>query len=669
MVKFQLTSKRKEILQSLEIKDPFLICRYYPYRYNHYSLEPLSFALHNQKVTIQGKIVDIVVEHYRPKKCKTTLTIKYLDDIVTVLLFNRFAWSRILKKDMHLVVQGKYNAFKNEIAASKFYVGSLDDGDKYEPVYHLPSNVKSQTFINFVKGMYDYFKTTDKMANQIPDYFLKKYRLISLKESLYNIHFPKNEEVLHQANRHLKYEEFLNFCTMVALKRKLFANVNKKINKYYDTDLLKKVINSLPFKLSDDQNQVLKEILNDLQSNVSMNRLLQGDVGSGKTIISLLTMVANYSCNYQSALMVPTDILARQHYKDFVTILSPFDIPVYLLVSEIKAKEKENVIQKLNENKPCMVIGTHAIIQENITFSNLGLAIIDEQHRFGVKQRLMLKQKGNNLDILYMSATPIPRTLASTYYLDMDVSTIQHYPNIERKVETKYVQKNTILSIKKYIDEYLNNDKDAKVYVVCPAIDSSNLDMKNVTNIYKETVNCFPDIECLFLHGKLKTAEKNDIMNRFAYGNARILVTTTVIEVGINVKEANMLVILNAERFGLAQIHQLRGRIGRYGKTGYCYLCCDNDDEDIKERLNFLTTHSDGFEISEYDLKRRGPGEMLGLKQSGLPEFSIANLVDDYNILKTASADANYILNHATDFKDYLTKINILLTQEQKYID
>lgn len=669
MESLRLTPKRKEILQLLSIENPLKLLRYYPYRYEHYVLQPLSFALHNQKVTIQGTISSIKVDHYAAKKCKTVLQIEYLNETVTVLLFNRFAWSKILKKDMHLVIHGKYNAFKNEIMASTFYVGYLHQTEKYEAVYRLPSNVKNQTFSRFMETTYQYYQKNNQLKNQIPEYFLKKYRLISLQESLYYIHFPSNADVLHQANRHLKYEEFLNFCTMAALKRKILSNINQKESKKMDLHFVKCVIENLPFQLSKDQEIVLKEILDDMQSTTSMNRLLQGDVGSGKTIIALLAMVANYSAHFQSALMVPTDILARQHYQDFLQILKPFHLPIYLLVSEMPKKQKEEIIEKLNDLHPCLVIGTHALIQENITFSNLGIAVIDEQHRFGVKQRIALKEKGKNLDLLYMSATPIPRTLASTYYLDMDVSTIQHYPKIERKVNTVYLQSNSILSVKKYVDQYFEFDKEGKVYVICPAIENNRLDMENVENIYQKIQKCFPNEQCLYLHGKLKNDDKNEIMNRFCTGNAKILVTTTVIEVGINVKQANFMIILNAERFGLAQIHQLRGRIGRYGKTGYCYLCSDSEDEDVIERLNFLTNHSDGFKISEYDLKRRGPGEMLGLKQSGLPNFTIANLIDDYAILQAASNDARYILSHSDEFKHYLANIELFLKNDPKYIE
>ncbi len=669
MKNLKLTPKRKEILESLNIDNPLNLLRYYPYRYDCLSLQPLSMDLHEKKVTIQGIICsEVKVFQFYGKKCRTTFKVNFLNEEISVLLFNRFGWSKILKKGNHVVVSGKYNAFKNEIVASSFFVGKLDEKEKWIPIYSLPATIKTQTFQNFIQSIVDYYAEDDKIQNIIPDQFIKKYRLISLKESLNFIHFPKTAEQLRQANRHLKYEELLNFCSLGVLKRQLLLQNGIKNKPKFDMAFLKKVVYSLPFQLSEDQKIVLKEILDDLNRNYCMSRLLQGDVGSGKTIVALLALVANFTTNYQGALMVPTDILARQHYQEFQKILKDFPIDIYLLVSNMSKKEKEMVISLLKENEHCIVIGTHSLIQEQIQFKKLGMAVIDEQHRFGVKQRLLLKEKGGQMDVLYMSATPIPRTLASTLYMDMDVSTIACFPHSGRKVITQFLRSNQIKIIKSKIEEYMKHT-NGKVYVVCPTIENSSLDLENVVSIYEKLKKEFKDESCLLLHGKLKSEEKNKVMEEFNQGTCKILVSTTVIEVGINVKNANMMIILNAERFGLAQIHQLRGRIGRDGNVGYCYLCSDQEEEDVIERLEFLSKNDDGFKISEYDLQRRGAGDLLGLRQSGETPFMIANLIDDYAILKAAAQDARFIMNNQEQFKTYYNYIMDCLNHSQKYVD
>lgn len=667
MKKLNLTQKRKEILQSLNINSPFNLLRYYPYKYEHLELAKLSMKLHDKKITIQGSIFGKVkVDYFSKNKCRVMLEIIYNDDLVKIIMFNRFGWSKVLTEGMHLVVTGKYNAFKNEIVASSFFVGKMEESEKYVPTYSLPSNVKEQTFEKFMQACYESFE--DEIYDIIPEYFINKYRLTSLKNSLKWIHFPENGEQLHQANRYLKYEEFLAFCTMGAIKRRSFHENSNKSHKDIRYDKLNEIIKSLPFKLSDDQFMVLKEILKDINSDYCMNRLLQGDVGSGKTIVALLALVANSFAYYQGALMVPTDILAKQHFNEFKKNLKNFNINIYLLVSDMDKKEKDYTIEQIRNNLNCIVIGTHSLIQENIIFRKLGLAVIDEQHRFGVKQRLSLKEKGSMIDVLYMSATPIPRTLASTLYLDMDVSTISHFPHSGRKINTKFIRSNDIKIIKKDIVSYLS-DSHNKLYIVCPSIDDSALDISNVLHIHEQIKKEFPQYESLCLHGKLKNDEKADIMEKFANGTASILISTTVIEVGINVKNADMMIIMNSERFGLAQIHQLRGRIGRYGNVGYCYLLTDNQDEDVIERLTFISNNDDGFKISEFDLKRRGPGDMLGLKQSGISPFTIANLIDDYVVLQAASRDANYMISNSEKFSYYLNIIKRKIEESQKYID
>ena len=572
MINTKLTPKRKEIVQTMNFDSLFSVLRYYPYRYDYFKHTTPSFSLHDKKITFEGKISsNIKIERITKGRMKTSFTITSKEHTVKVVMFNKFASSKIFSINSNIVVSGKYNSFNNEITVSAFFLGSLNGNEKYNSIYSLPNNIKDHTYRQFVMYIYNEALKRNILTDIIPNEFIEKYKLTSLKKALYDIHFPSNSEDLKQANRYLKYEEFLTFCIMGALKRRLYSLSSGVKHKNIDLIYVNHFIKSLPFKLTDDQYNVVKEILKDLSSLNVMSRLLQGDVGSGKTIVSLIALIANYTSNHQGALMAPTDILARQHYESFKNFLkNNNDIKIALLVSDMTNKEKNETLLNIENGKVDIIIGTHALIQEHVKYKKLGLAIIDEQHRFGVKQRLTLKEKGNQVDVLYMSATPIPRTLASTIYMDMDVSTIECYPYSQRKINTYYINENSIKKVKDFIESYLKTNQ--KIYVVCPSIEESSLDISNVNEIYESFKNNFKDHNVGLLHGKLSTEQKNDVMEKFDNGNYQILISTTVIEVGINVIGANMIIIYNAERFGLAQIHQLRGRIARDGKEGYCYL-------------------------------------------------------------------------------------------------
>lgn len=668
MNKFNLTQKRKEIMECMQYHSLFDVLRNYPYRYERFISEPLDMTKHKQKITIEGIITGgIKVDTFGYKKTRTSFFIKYQQDFIKIILFQRFSWSKVLKDGQNVVVTGKLNYYKKEIVASKFFAGSLDNQEQFISVYSLPITIKDRTYRSFVAAAYSYLHSQHDLKDLIPDEFRNKYHLLSLDEALKQIHMPENDAQLFQAQRYLKYEELLNFCVMGGIRKEIFSKGNEELKKNLNYSLISDVMKSLPFRLSKDQLSAFNEIIADMQSNKIMSRLLQGDVGSGKTIVGLLSLVANYSASFQGVLMAPTDILAKQHYQDFMIFLKDYPIRIALFVRDMKAIEKKEILQNIENGKVDIVIGTHALIQENVNFYNLGLAVIDEQHRFGVKQRIALKEKGKKVDALYMSATPIPRTLASTIYMDMDVSTIQTFFHDGRKVITKYIPESNYQSIKNEMEKYLQEKK--KIYIVCAAVNESPMDLKNVENIYQEVQKDFPQVRVGFVHGKLKANEKQDIMQQFAQNEISILVSTTVIEVGINIKDANMMLILNAERFGLAQLHQLRGRIGRDGNIGYCYLLSDNLSEDVVERLQFLSSTDDGFKISEYDLLRRGPGDMLGVNQSGAESFKIANLLNDFNIVTTANKDAKYILQHRYLYKDYLHQIYQVMEKEQKLVD
>lgn len=668
MLELKLTPKRKEIVELMQFNSIFDVLTYFPYRYEHYKVEKLSYSMHNKKITFDGKIIGKVkIDRISGSRMKTTFKLSNLDNEINVVMFNRFANTKFLYEGANLVVSGKYNAFINEISVSSFFIGSLEGKEKFTPIYSLPSSVKDSTYRSFVKTVYDYAKEKRFLIGHIPNDFIDKYKLIPYEKAIEYIHNPETEYQLHQANRHLKYEEFLTFCVMSSLKRKMYSSFYKTSKKEVDIKYVKEFIYSLPFKLTNDQKNVIKDILNDISSDYTMSRLLQGDVGSGKTIVSIIALIANYTTSFQGALMAPTDILARQHYKEITSLLKYSSIKIALLVSDMKVQEKKEVLDGLQNGLIDIVVGTHSLIQESVTFNNLGLAVIDEQHRFGVKQRVALKEKGSEIDVLYMSATPIPRTLASTIYMDMDVSTIECYPYKQRIIHTKYIQENSIRSLKKDIEEYLKTKQ--KIYIVCPSIEESSLEISNVNDIYNKITKEFKGIKVALLHGKMSASEKEEIMHKFAFEDYQILVSTTVIEVGINVIDANMMIIYNAERFGLAQIHQLRGRIARDGNIGYCYLLSDHIDEDVNERLSFIANNNNGFKISEFDLKRRGAGDMLGLAQSGKSPFKVANLIDDFNILQAASKDAQEILSLKDTYNEFIDYVSKIIHSKDQYVD
>lgn len=669
MENLHLTTKRQEIVKMMGFDSTNSILRYYPYRYDIYKDDELSFDKHDSKVSIQGVISSLKpkVEYLPNKLNKITITVNHQGIDVKVIFFMRLYSYAFLNEGNSIVLIGKYNAFNNEITVSNFFMGKINGKEKLVPVYSTPSSVKDAQYKTFIKHVIKENYEHNYIKEIIPTDFKTKYHLIPLYNALEYIHNPRNSEDLKQAKRYLKYEEFLTFCACGYLKRKMLSYSGNKNTKVVDYQLINTFIKSLPFSLTKDQKMVVDEIIHDMQSNVNMSRLLQGDVGSGKTIVGLIAAIASFSCGYQSAIMAPTDILARQHYQEIKERLKDFNINVGLLVADMKNKEKDEILENLKNQKIDIIVGTHSLISSNVIYKKLGLAIIDEQHRFGVRQRVMLKEKGDNVDVLYMSATPIPRTLASTIYMDMDVSTLQTFPYKERKVKTYYLENNDISKIKDFVLQYLKTGQ--QIYIICPSIENSKKDLATVKNIYKEWENKFNDYKVALLHGKLKADEKAAIMEDFSNGKIDILVSTTVIEVGINVKNANMMIIYNAERFGLATIHQLRGRIGRYGKTGYCYLLSDNEDENAKERLKFLQDNEDGFKIAEFDLKNRGAGDMLGTMQAGKSPFVISNLIDDFAILKEASKDVRYIMTHPEIYHEFIDYINDFMVKQEQYVD
>ena len=630
------------LLNKLNIYTIDDLVNYYPFRYE--ILEKTD--LNSDRVVIDGVVeTSPLFIRLRGKLDKMSFRIRLDDRICNVVIFNRGFLRNNIKINTTITIIGKYDIKHNTITASDIKFGSISSLPKITPVYHTVSKITSKQINNYILKVIDDIKVTDI----IPSILLDKYKLIPKSEAIREIHRPDDMHLLKNAINHIKYEElFLFMLKMNELKRNRVKVIG--IKKDVDKNNVLEFINNLPFKLTNDQLKVVDEIYNDLTSNIVMNRLVQGDVGSGKTIVSFIAIYINYLAGYQSALMAPTELLAYQHYLNIKNIFKDYDIKVELLTG--KTKNKKKLLEDLKNNKIDVLIGTHALIEDSVVFNNLGLVITDEQHRFGVNQRSNLKNKGINPDILYMSATPIPRTYALTIYGDMDVSSIKTMPSGRVPVKT-YLKKNSeIKEVLTMMYEELKNKH--QIYVIAPLIEESDkIDLENVYELEEKFNKAFKGIYKVgVLHGKMTKDEKDNVMESFKNNDIQILISTTVIEVGIDIPNATMMVIFDSYRFGLSQLHQLRGRVGRNSLQSYCILISDYE----KERLDILTLTTDGFKISEEDFRLRGSGDLFGIRQSGDMSFRLADIKKDYNILIKAKEDANYILDNIDNYP-YLNKL------------
>lgn len=633
-------------LKIVTVKD---LLEYFPYRYENYELIDIHHAMHEEKITVEAKVITACsVQYYGKMKARMSFNVLVNHEVVKVVVFNRQFLKNQLKLDTLITVTGKWDLGRKVITATDIIIGSAE-GRGIEPVYSL-KEIPTKTFKKIVKAAYEQFHSL--INDDLPLDLQQSYRLISYKDAVSFAHFPKNKEQVRQVERRIKYEELLKFQLKIQYLRHQTKHEKVGANKCFDEMKVEQFIHQLPFQLTEAQLTVLSEIKTDLMSPTRMNRLLQGDVGSGKTVVAAVSLFMTMLAGFQTALMVPTEILGQQHYKSFCELFSPFkEVNIEFLSSSVKGKRRREILEKLRQGEINLLVGTHAIIQQEVVFQNLGLVITDEQHRFGVNQRKMLREKGEFVDVLMMTATPIPRTLAISAFGDMDVSTITQMPKGRKPVETYLIDSGKLDRALNFIqDEILSKGQQA--YVITPLIEESEaMDVQNAVEVYHLWQHHFQGrAKVGLMHGRLSQAEKDAVMNDFVANRSQILISTTVIEVGVNVPNANLMLIYDAHRFGLSQLHQLRGRVGRGSEQAYCLLMSDIKNEASLERLTIMTQTTNGFEISEADLKLRGPGDFFGEKQSGVPVFKMADLVQDFNILQVAMQDA-YRLVSSDEFK------------------
>lgn len=637
-------------LKALNLYTKDDVINYFPYRYNVYTPVKLRECSEGDTCTITGYVESAAkVFFIRKNLNKLSFAFNTGSELVNVTIFNRAYLKPNIRIKSYISVIGKYNRKSNTFMASDIKLTPITK-TVIEPVYHLNQGIKRSNFKKLVDEILD---NTVEIKSNVPDYLIEKYNFVNKKEAVTNVHKPKDINSLKKADLHLIYEELFIFMLKVSYLKEKNASDGKFNIKSFDEDKVNNFISSLSFNLTDGQMQAVSDIKGDFLSKKKMNRLILGDVGSGKTIVSFIALYMNMLAGYQGVLMAPTEILAVQHFNNMKSLFGD-KLKIQLLTSSTKKGERNNILQNLKNGETQVLIGTHSLLNDELVYNNLGLVITDEQHRFGVNQRQTLQEKGKDVDVLYMSATPIPRTLALTIYGDMDITEIRTKPGGRKEIITK-IFKNS--ELKNVLEKMLDEIKAGhQIYVVAPLIDDEEDEKMNVTSLKDKFDVAFNGmVPTGLLHGKMKPNQKDEVMNSFKNGDTKILISTTVIEVGVDVKNATMMVIFNAERFGLATLHQLRGRVGRNDMQSYCYLISDYD----AERLKVLEQSNDGFYISEQDFKLRGGGDIFGIRQSGEQSFKIANLNRDYKILMQCKSDAEEFLN-SKNLDDYKEQKEIL---------
>lgn len=637
--------KTKELLNKIKIYTVEDLLNYYPYRYDIIKRSDLSNLSDGDKIIIDGIVEGQPTTIYINKSLKKMIfRISTKTMILNITLYNRAHLYSDLKSGKEITIIGKYNKLKNTVIVSDIRFGLLPPSAKIEPIYYTTEGLTVKQISKFesiaLENDYD-------VIDLVPRYIEEKYNLMNKKSAIKNIHVPEDILLLKKARQRIKYEELFMYILKINYLKNKINNDTLAIERNIDKDKLDKFIKSLPFELTLDQDKAVNDIINDLSIKKRMNRLLQGDVGSGKTVIAFIAIYANYLSKYQSALMAPTEILAVQHYEEAKKIFSKYKLNIALLTSSTSNKDKKTIYEELENGKIDLIIGTQALIQENVKYKKLGLVITDEQHRFGVNQRDTFKSKGISPDVLSMSATPIPRTYALTIYGDTDVSSIKSKPKGRKEIITVFKKEKDITDVLEMMKKEL--ELNHQIYVVAPMIDTeSDSEKESVYDLEEKMNKAFGKISKIgIIHGKLDPKDKDKVMKDFEKNKINILISTTVIEVGVNVPNASMIVIFNANMFGLSTLHQLRGRVGRGDTQSYCVLVA----KESEERLRFLENTSDGFEISEYDFQTRGEGDLFGTRQSGELGLKMANIKRDFKMLLKAKEDADEFINMLLTFE------------------
>ncbi len=645
------------LLNKLNINTIYDLITYYPFRYQIYQIIDLNNANDEEQIVVQGIIeTDPKTSYIKRNFNLLSFRMQINNLLINIKIYNRAFIKEQIKIGRVVTVIGKYNKLKHEIVASNIKFEKINEL-KIESIYHLISGL-SRTILH--KIINNALANVNDISDYVPEGINQKYHLITKKDAVNFIHNPNNLNEVKQAKLKLIYEELFIFMFKINYLKNKRKKVISTIKRNIDEDKLYKFINDLPFKLTNDQNNATNEIIKDLLSNNLMNRLLLGDVGSGKTVVVLNAIYANYLSGYQSALMAPTEILANQHYNNIIKLTKNTEMKIALLTGSLTKKNKENIINDLKVGNIDLIIGTHALLEESVVFKNIGLVVTDEQHRFGVKQRENLRNKGKMCDILYMSATPIPRTYALTLFGDMDITMIKEKPSNRMEIITKiYKESDLKIVLENILTEIKNNHQ---IFVVAPLIENNEeSDLSNVFELKNKFDLAFNSkVPIDIIHGQIKGKEKEEIMTRFKNNETKILISTTVIEVGIDIENATMMVIFDAHQFGLATIHQLRGRVGRNNYQSYCYLITNKETK----RLKVLEESNDGFYISQKDLELRGSGDLFGTIQSGDMVFKIANLKENYKVLLQAQKDSEeYIKNNEYKtnklYTDIINKISV----------
>ncbi|MGM9941574.1 MAG: ATP-dependent DNA helicase RecG [Bulleidia sp.] len=651
----KLTPARISACQRLSLKTTDDVLQYYPFRYEVNETKPFTTWEVRDKVTFEGRVVSKVFTFRRGRMSSSSFEVMMDDTVLKITIYNR-PWASQLSDGTVVTIHGIYQG-KNRVTAISYDTKPLAEHPAVVPVYSLKEGMRQSTIRAVIQKVFE--AVENQITDDVPETFIHRYRLLRKRDALYRIHFPESMHDVNQAVRTLKYSEFLQFFTSVIHTRQKETETYTKPAKRIDTEKIRDVILSLPYRLTVDQLSALNEILKDMSTPKPMYRLVQGDVGCGKTAVAVLALYGASIAGYQGALLAPTEILARQHLESIQTMLGN-RVRCALLYSGLSKNEKAEVLEQIRSGSVDIVVGTHALLQENVSFSRLGLVVTDEQQRFGVEQRRALARKGDACDFLLMSATPIPRTLASAMFGEMNVSTIHTMPAGRQAPDTVLINENSFRSVLSDVQQLLAEGR--QLYIICAAVEEGDSEVRNVETVTKNIARLFPQYHVDCLSGPMKSEQKEAVMKAFGDNTTQILVSTTVVEVGMNVVNATGMIVYNAERFGLSQLHQLRGRIQRGSTKGKCWLLTNAKEPSTLSRLKVLVKSCDGFEISQEDLRQRGPGDILGTRQSGIPDFILGNLDEDTAIIETARKDAQYICDHP-DHPDFASILDRAATR------